>query len=258
VDNSSSLSDKSAVIQFFRKRSPKGTGERRLFVELDTNLAGDWLNDPCTLDGAFNRAQYAITTITADPKLKYLKDLTVERSYDPPAVNLYGTAPSTGEKELICGFVPIPKQDPAPVRYSDQDLAEFEISTREMMEKFQADLKILQDAYADKDPDELESHTIGHEILIGKFQAALSRIQDKTFGICTETGQLIRKDALLAYPILTTTGSNQQNAQEIIQDPQTGQKHQHKSSGWPGFDHYSKKVQSISKAGSQKIGPKND
>ena len=99
--------EKKPLIKFFRGRSPRGAGERRLFVELNINLAGDWMSDPCSLETAFNRAQSAINAILADPKMKYHKELTAERTYYPPAVNIYGIAPSTGKKELICGFVPI-------------------------------------------------------------------------------------------------------------------------------------------------------
>ena len=81
-------------------------------------------------------------------------------------------------------------------RYSDEELEEFKELILKKLAKAQEDYEILR-----------ASLTIKH------LQAALIRIENKTYGICRETGELIPKERLRAVPhaTLSIAGKEQQN-----------------------------------------------
>ncbi len=113
-----------------------------------------------------------------------------------------------------------------PKRYSDEDLEEFRVLINDKLDKALAEYASLKDQLqGDKsqDPsetgrqfndifDESSSHTQRAEIqrlmnrqqqFIEKLRGALTRIDNKTYGICRVTGELIPKDRLRAVPHAT-------------------------------------------------------
>lgn len=120
-------------------------------------------------------------------------------------------------------------------RYSDEELQEFKTLILEKLEKAQRDYELLKadvtntegNDIADTSPTfktlEEGASTFGKEEngrlaqrqmkFIQHLQAALVRIENKTYGICRETGKLIPKDRLRAVPHATLgiDIKNQQN-----------------------------------------------
>ena len=114
-------------------------------------------------------------------------------------------------------------------RYSDEELEEFRIIINEMLDKARAEYNTLREAM---------THAGGNDILdtaptfktveddgafqlskeeagalaqrqykfIQNLEAALVRIENKTYGICRVTGKLIPKERLRLVPHATTTG----------------------------------------------------
>ena len=113
-----------------------------------------------------------------------------------------------------------------PKRYSDEELEEFRILINEKLAKARKEYDtLLEQLDGDKSSDgsdtgrqfndifdESSSHTQRGEIqllmtrqqqFIEKLQGALTRIDNKTYGICRVTGELIPKDRLRAVPHAT-------------------------------------------------------
>lgn len=110
-------------------------------------------------------------------------------------------------------------------RYSDKDLAEFKKLILDKIEKAQKQLETYEGAYRNGSENDTEdtaptfksfddgSSTLSKEansqlaIRQGKFirdlKNALIRIENKTYGICRETGKLIRKERLILVPHAT-------------------------------------------------------
>lgn len=110
------------------------------------------------------------------------------------------------------------------VRYSDEELEEFRQLINEKLAVAKSDYEILMKKINSDGVDEAETHSTYHTLEEGsetlskeslmneamraqKFitglQAALVRIQNKTYGICRETGKLIPKERLRAVPHAT-------------------------------------------------------
>lgn len=114
-------------------------------------------------------------------------------------------------------------------RYSDEELQEFKTLILEKLEKAQRDYEMLRadvnnsdgNDVADTSPTfktlEEGASTFGKEEngrlaqrqmkFIQHLQAALVRIENKTYGICRVTGELIPKERLRAVPHATTSVS---------------------------------------------------
>lgn len=103
-------------------------------------------------------------------------------------------------------------------RYSDADLAEFKEFILKKIEKVEADLKLIKGAYvreidnadsrkeADENQNSNESNSQlvkRQEKLIGDLKNALSRVENKTYGVCKVTGKLIPKERLKLVPHAT-------------------------------------------------------
>ncbi len=110
-------------------------------------------------------------------------------------------------------------------RYSDEDLQEFKELILKKLEKAQRDYDLLRadvnnaegNDTADTAPTfktlEEGASTLGKEAssqlaqrqlkFIQHLQAALVRIENKTYGICRQTGELIPKERLRAVPHAT-------------------------------------------------------
>ena len=97
------------------------------------------------------------------------------------------------------------------VRYSDKDLQEFKAIIEEKLEKAQADLEFLRNAYlngADNSVDDtsptFKAFEEGSEMMSKESNMAQAiRIENKTYGVCRVTGKLIDKERLKAVPHAT-------------------------------------------------------
>lgn len=111
------------------------------------------------------------------------------------------------------------------VRYSDADLAEFKELILQKIEKAQTDLELIKSAYInnqnngtdDTSPTfkafEEGSETMSKEAnsqlairqekFLRDLRNALVRIENKTYGVCKVTGQLIGKERLKLVPHAT-------------------------------------------------------
>lgn len=110
-------------------------------------------------------------------------------------------------------------------RYSDEELEEFRQIILDKLEKAREDLQLLTEAYTNSNENDTmdTSPTFkvleeGHQVLskeensrlasrqekfIQNLENALLRIQNKTYGICRETGKLISKERLRSVPHAT-------------------------------------------------------
>ena len=110
-------------------------------------------------------------------------------------------------------------------RYSDKDLASFKKIIVKKIETAQEDLKLLKDSYSNASSNgtddtyssfksfeegsetlSKESNTLlasRQEKFIRDLKNALIRVENKTYGICRETGKLISKKRLVLVPHAT-------------------------------------------------------
>lgn len=110
-------------------------------------------------------------------------------------------------------------------RYSDSELVEFKEIIEKKLEKARHDLKMLTEAYInnnehgtnDTSPtfkvleegnavltkEENSKLAARQEKFIQNLEMALIRIENKTYGICRETGKLISKERLRSVPHAT-------------------------------------------------------
>ncbi|MBE0661720.1 MAG: TraR/DksA family transcriptional regulator [Bacteroidales bacterium] len=110
-------------------------------------------------------------------------------------------------------------------RYSDEELEEFRQIILSKLEKAERDLKMLTEAYTFNNEHDTNdtSPTFkvleeGYQVLskeensrlaarqdkfIKSLEAALIRIQNKTYGVCRVTGKLIAKERLRSVPHAT-------------------------------------------------------
>ena len=111
------------------------------------------------------------------------------------------------------------------IRYSDAELAEFREIIVKKLEEAQQDLELLRDQLSHRDDhgtddtsptyklledgsevmsrEETNQLAIRQQKFIANLQGALVRIQNKTYGICRETGKLISKERLRIVPHAT-------------------------------------------------------
>ncbi|HDP75096.1 MAG TPA: TraR/DksA family transcriptional regulator [Bacteroidales bacterium] len=110
-------------------------------------------------------------------------------------------------------------------RYSDEELAEFKEIILQKLEKARKDYEILKSAITLDESNDTEDTSPTFKVLeegastlskeeagrlaqrqlkfIQHLEAALVRIENKTYGICRETGKLISKERLRAVPHAT-------------------------------------------------------
>jgi RNA polymerase-binding transcription factor DksA len=88
--------------------------------------------------------------------------------------------------------------------YSDEDLKEFMLHFESKLSSAQNELKKLKELFeSEKDAiikEQLQQFINRHYDLIEHYKKSLIRIEDKTYGINKETGDLIEKEKLLAIP----------------------------------------------------------
>lgn len=110
-------------------------------------------------------------------------------------------------------------------RYSDAELEEFRQIINEKLEKAQKDYEMLRNGLTNLDGNDVMDTSPTFKVLeegaatlskeesgrlaqrqmkfIQHLQAALIRIENKTYGVCRETGKLIPKERLRAVPHAT-------------------------------------------------------
>ena len=110
-------------------------------------------------------------------------------------------------------------------RYTDVELAEFKELILDKLVKAQKDYELLRDGVSNADGNDIMDISPTFKVLekgagtlskgesgrlaqrqmkfIQHLQAALIRIENKTYGICRETGKLIPKERLRAVPHAT-------------------------------------------------------
>ena len=110
-------------------------------------------------------------------------------------------------------------------RYSDAELIEFKELILEKLGKAQADYELYKNSITLSDGNDIQDTSPTFKVLeegaatlskeeagklaqrqlkfIQHLQAAMVRIENKTYGICRETGKLISKDRLRAVPHAT-------------------------------------------------------
>ncbi|HAN79399.1 MAG TPA: molecular chaperone DnaK [Bacteroidales bacterium] len=113
----------------------------------------------------------------------------------------------------------------AKTRYSDAELAEFKELIMNKLEKAKHDYEILKNALTQTDGNDIQDTSPTFKIMeegasvlskeeagrlaqrqqqfIGYLHAALVRIENKTYGVCRQTGELIPADRLRAVPHAT-------------------------------------------------------
>ena len=118
-------------------------------------------------------------------------------------------------------------------RYSDEELEEFRQIINEKLEVAQRDYDALKASLMNADNNSTDDTSSTYKVLeegastlskeettrlaqsqmkfIQSLQAALVRIENKTYGICRETGKLIPKERLRAVPHATLTIEAKQN-----------------------------------------------
>jgi RNA polymerase-binding transcription factor DksA len=111
------------------------------------------------------------------------------------------------------------------IRYSDEELQEFKDLILEKLEKARQDMKVFVDAVSGTTGNDIADTSPSFKLLeegqqtlfkeengrlaarlekyIKNLEAALIRIENKTYGICRETGELIPKDRLRSVPHAT-------------------------------------------------------
>lgn len=120
-------------------------------------------------------------------------------------------------------------------RYSDEELQEFKELILEKLEKAKKDYELLKQALNNTDGNDVtdtsptfkaleEGASVLSKEEVGRLaqrqlkfiqhlEAALVRVENKTYGICRETGKLIPKERLRAVPhaTLSIEAKNNQN-----------------------------------------------
>ena len=120
-------------------------------------------------------------------------------------------------------------------RYSDEELAEFKEIIEKKLERAKKDYQLLKSTLSHEDSNDIEDTSPTFKVLeegantlsrehtgrlaqrqlkfISHLEAALVRIENKTYGICRETGKLISKERLKAVPHATLCIEAKKNQQ---------------------------------------------
>lgn len=110
-------------------------------------------------------------------------------------------------------------------RYSDEELQEFKELILEKLERAEQDYQLLKSSISHEDSNDTHDTSPTFKVLeegantlsrehngrmaqrqlkfISHLKAALVRIENKTYGICRQTGTLIQKERLMAVPHAT-------------------------------------------------------
>lgn len=118
-------------------------------------------------------------------------------------------------------------------RYSDEELEEFRQLITEKIQKAKKDYEVLKNAVTNADTNDTSDTSPTFKVMeegasvlskedagrlaqrqlkfIQHLEAALVRIEHKTYGICRETGELIAKERLRAVPHATLSIKAKEN-----------------------------------------------
>ena len=110
-------------------------------------------------------------------------------------------------------------------RYSDAELEEFRTIIMEKLDKAKRDYDLLREGISNSEGNDVSDTSPTFKVMeegastlskeevgrlaqrqmkfIQNLQAALIRIENKTYGVCRETGKLISKERLRAVPLAT-------------------------------------------------------
>ncbi len=110
-------------------------------------------------------------------------------------------------------------------RYSDEELQEFKAIILEKLERAEKDYQLLKSTISHEDSNDTQDTSPTFKVLeegantlsrehngrmaqrqlkfISHLKAALVRVENKTYGICRQTGKLIQKERLKAVPHAT-------------------------------------------------------
>ena len=110
-------------------------------------------------------------------------------------------------------------------RYSDEELLEFKTIINKKLERAKKDYQLLSSTLSREDSNDIEDTSPTFKVLeegantlsrehtgrlaqrqlkfISHLEAALVRIENKTYGVCRQTGKLISKERLKAVPHAT-------------------------------------------------------
>lgn len=107
--------------------------------------------------------------------------------------------------------------------FSDQELATFKSKIDEKLERLRTQVEDLnerrteflestnlesfdyeEDSKMDQEVMKLNGLIENDQLQVQALEEALLRIENRTYGICTETGEFIRKERLMAMPEATT------------------------------------------------------
>ena len=131
-------------------------------------------------------------------------------------------------------------------RYSDEELEEFRVIILNKLEKARNDLKLLTESYTISNDHDISDTSPTFKVLEEGYQVfskeenskfaarqskfikalenALIRIENKSYGICRVTGNLIPKDRLRIVPHATLSiEAKRVQATPVAQPPQTNQ-----------------------------------
>jgi DnaK suppressor protein len=126
-------------------------------------------------------------------------------------------------------------------RYADEELQEFKALILRKLEKARHDLELLTDAFTGKNENDTSDTSPTFKVLeegcsvmskeenshlaarqqkfIKSLEAALVRIENKTYGICRGTGNLISKERLRAVPHATLSIEAKLNQKPVSKFP---------------------------------------
>lgn len=118
-------------------------------------------------------------------------------------------------------------------RYSDEELQEFKALILQKLKRAEEDYeqliatmmnkdnndindtsptyKVMEEGYATQSKEEVATLAARQQSFIKKLQAALVRIENKTYGVCRVTGKLIPKERLRAVPHATLSVDAKEN-----------------------------------------------
>ena len=118
-------------------------------------------------------------------------------------------------------------------RYSDAELEEFRTIIMEKLDKAKRDYDLLREGISNSEGNDVSDTSPTFKVMeegastlskeevgrlaqrqmkfIQNLQAALIRIENKTYGICRETGKLISKERLRAVPHATLSIEDKQS-----------------------------------------------
>lgn len=125
------------------------------------------------------------------------------------------------------------------IRYSDEELQEFKILIETKIAQAKQDMLVYMEAYTNSGNDTMDTSPTfkileeGNQVLskeensrlasrldkyIKNLEAALVRIENKTYGVCRATGKLIPKERLLIVPHATLSFDAKINEKKMERD----------------------------------------